>query len=123
MPTFFDCQRCTACCRWPGEVHVDEAEVSRLAQFLEMNEFEFIQTFTELAQNRRGLVLKNKPNGECVFLNNLDCAVQAVKPGQCRDFPNVWNFPGFERICQAVRREVSDQEYAQLVAHVRKEHE
>ena len=105
MPTFYDCQRCTACCRWPGQVRLSDAEISRLAAFKKISESEFIQQFTRLRSDRRGLVLQDKPNGECIFLDGNDCSVQPVKPQQCRDFPNRWNFPGFEKICHAIPRE------------------
>lgn len=115
MPIFHECQRCTACCRWPGQVRLSEAEITRLAQFKGLSEHEFIQQFTRLTSDRRGLALRDKENGECIFLEGGDCAVQAVKPQQCRDFPNLWNFPGFEKICHAIPREVSAEEYERRV--------
>jgi Fe-S-cluster containining protein len=116
MPVFHECQRCTACCRWPGQVRVSEAEIARLAVFLGMSEVDFIQRHTRLAADRRGLALQEQPGGECVFLEGADCRVQPVKPQQCRDFPNLWNFPGFEQICRAIPRLVDDAEYARLIA-------
>ncbi len=115
MPIFHECQRCTACCRWPGQVRLTDAEITRLAQFKGLSEHEFIQQFTRLTSDRRGLALRDKENGECIFLGGGDCAVQAVKPQQCRDFPNLWNFPGFEKICHAIPREVSAEEYERRV--------
>src|SRR5436189_6003936 len=91
LVTFLECQRCTACCRWPGQVRLSDAEISRLAAFKKMNEHDFIQQFTRLTSGRRGLALMDKPNGECVFLEGENCSVQPVKPQQCRDFPNLWN--------------------------------
>jgi len=41
--------------------------------------------------------------------------VQPVKPQQCRDFPNLWNFPGFEQTCRALPNLVSEEEYRRLV--------
>lgn len=111
MPIFYECKRCTACCRWPGQVRLSDAEISRLAGFKGMSEFDFIQEFTRLRADRQGLALKDKPNGECIFLDGNDCAVQSVKPQQCRAFPNLWNFPGFEKICRAIPRDVSDAEF------------
>ncbi len=111
MPIFHECQRCTACCRWPGQVRVNEAEITRLATFLEVSEHDFIQRFTRLAADRRGLALVEKPGGDCIFLADGNCAVQSVKPQLCRDFPNGWNFPGFERLCQARPEQVSEEEY------------
>jgi|SRR5688572_12410604 uncharacterized protein len=116
MPVFYKCQRCTACCRWPGEVRLREGEIARLAAFKRMSDVEFIQRFTRLTKDRTGLCLEEKPNGECVFLEGNDCAVQAVKPQQCRDFPNLWNFPGFEKVCHAIPQMVTAEEYARLVA-------
>jgi len=117
VPVFHECQRCTACCRWPGEVRLDDGELARLAAFCGMAEVPFIQKFTRLTQDRRGLALAENPDGSCVFLEGNDCAVQAVKPQQCRDFPNLWNFPGFEQTCRAIPRQVSPEEYARLIAH------
>lgn len=105
------CQRCTACCRWPGQVVLSEAELSRLARFKGLSEFEFIQEWTRLRADRKGLALKDKPDGTCIFLEGDNCAVQSVKPQQCRDFPNRWNFSGFEKFCKAIPREMGDEEY------------
>ena len=116
MPTFHECQRCAACCRWPGDVRLAEGEIARLAAFTGMTEVEFIQRFTRLAKDRRGLSLVEKLNGECVFLEGGDCSVQSVKPQQCRDFPNLWNFPGFEQSCRSIPRLVDAEQYVRLVA-------
>ncbi|MBI3876771.1 MAG: YkgJ family cysteine cluster protein [Verrucomicrobia bacterium] len=115
MPIFHECQRCTACCRWPGQVRLSDEEISRLAAFKGLGEAEFIERFTRLAGDRRGLALMDKPDGSCVFLEGDNCAVQPVKPQQCRDFPNLWNFPGFEKICRAVPVEVSADEWRRRV--------
>lgn len=115
MPVFYECQRCTACCRWPGEVRLREEEITRIAAFKTLSEFDFIQQFTRVTADRRGLALLDKPNGECIFLDGNDCGVQSVKPQQCQDFPNLWNFPGFEKLCKAIPKLVGDQHYKKLV--------
>lgn len=84
------CQRCTACCRWPGEVCLDEDEISKVASFKGLSEQAFIEQFTRLRHNRLGLALKEQEDGSCVFLDGGNCAVQPVKPQQCKDFPNRW---------------------------------
>lgn len=116
MPLFHDCQRCTACCRWPGQVRLTNEEITRLAAFNGLSEHVFIQRFTRLTHDRRGLALQEKPSGACVFLVGNDCSVQAVKPQQCRDFPNLWKYPGAEQHCRAIPREVSAEEYVRLVS-------
>src|SRR4051812_31834521 len=69
VPVYYECQRCTACCRWPGDVRLAEGEIARLAAFKGMREVPFIQQFTRLTADRRGLSLQEKPNGECIFLD------------------------------------------------------
>lgn len=116
MPLYYECQRCTACCRWPGQVRLSDEEVTRLAAFQRLSEFDFVQRFARVRHDRRGLALQEKPNGECVFFHEGDCAVQPVKPQQCRDFPNLWRTPGFHTDCRAVAQEVGVQEYLELLS-------
>lgn len=102
------CQRCGNCCRWPGDVHVSDEEIRAIAVFQGVTEAAFIDSFCRLNANRTGLSLIEKPNGECVFLEGVNtCVIQPVKPGQCRSFPNGWNFPGWREKCEAI--EVIDQ--------------
>ena len=111
MPIFYECDRCTACCRWPGEVRLTEAEVTAMADFLGLSESAFIEEFTRLNWQRTGLTVTEQPGGACVFLDGVNCRVQPVKPQQCRDFPNLWNFPGFQSLCQARPIELSPIEW------------
>jgi Fe-S-cluster containining protein len=83
-------------------MRLTDEDVRAMAAFLEVTEHEFTGGYTRLREDRRGLALNEKANGECVFPDGLDCVVQPVKPQQCRDFPNGWNSPGFEKDCRAV---------------------
>lgn len=100
--TVWKCQRCTACCRWPGDVKVNDVEISAISGFLKLEEDDFLQRFTRLRTDRQGLSLIEKPNDECIFLEGNDCVINDVKPQQCRDFPNKWNFPGWRQVCHAI---------------------
>jgi Fe-S-cluster containining protein len=119
MPIFLECQRCTACCRWPGQVLLSDEEITRLAAFKGLSEHDFIQQFAKLRADRRGLALKEQPDGSCIFLEGDNCAVQPVKPQKCKEFPNLWNFPGFEKVCHAIPREVSQMEYDRRIALIK----
>lgn len=99
---FYQCQRCGACCRWPGFVRIKEEEIPRLAAHMGLSEADFIERYTRLTPQRNGLALIDKPNGECYFLDGRECRLQAVKPVQCTGFPNVWNFPGWQDVCEAI---------------------
>ena len=74
IPSHFECQRCGACCRIEGQVRLTDADLARLALFLGLPIGEFISQFTDLARDRRGLVLKEQPGGACIFLESSDCA-------------------------------------------------
>ena len=105
MSVHYECQRCTACCRWPGQVKISAAEISRIAQFLGVTEDAFIQQYMRLSFWRMGLALQEQADGACIFLQGRDCRIQPVKPQQCREFPNGWKNRHFQGLCQAIGRD------------------
>lgn len=98
---WYQCDRCTACCKWPGDVRVEDDEIEKIAGFLGMETQVFIEKYTRLRTNRTGLSLIEKENHECIMLDGESCRINPVKPEQCRGFPNKWNFPGWQQVCQA----------------------
>ena len=98
---WYECTRCGACCRWAGDVCSEEDEVREIALFLEMDEQEFINECCRLRANRKGLSIKDAADGACLMLTENGCRINPVKPRQCRDFPNKWNFPGWRELCRA----------------------
>jgi Fe-S-cluster containining protein len=86
-------------------VKVSDTEIAAMAAHLGVSEGAFIERFTQLRTDRRGLMLLEKDNGECLFLDGNDCRVHAAKPGQCRTFPNTWNVPAFDDQCRAITRQ------------------
>lgn len=99
---FYVCQRCTACCKWPGDVRIEDAEIKPMADFLGLTETDFIDQYTRLRTNRQGLSLLEKSNHECIMLEGNACRIHEVKPCQCAGFPNKWNFPGWRQVCEAI---------------------
>ena len=90
----FVCAGCGACCRWPGHVLLDAADVARLAAARGLDEREFVARHTRLASNRAQLSLLERPDGACEFLEGDRCAVYAARPAQCREFPHGWTVSG-----------------------------
>jgi uncharacterized protein len=91
----FRCRRCGACCRWPGSVLLDDADLASAAKALGMEEMVFIQSCTELAANRAQLTLRERDDGACLFLEDSGtCRIYAARPRQCRDFPRGWRVEG-----------------------------
>lgn len=105
--TDFQCRRCGNCCRWPGPVRVNEKEIEAIAGFLNLDFNDFIQHYTRLTADRRSLSLLEKPDGSCLYLDESGaipaCGIEKVKPKQCRNFPEKWNFPGWENECEGAK--------------------
>ncbi len=119
MPTWYICQQCGRCCRWPGEVKLTDYDITRLARFLGMDEWTFIQRYTKISFYRTALALMDKPDGSCVFLDEQGrCSVYPARPKQCRDFPHRWRVPNLEQQCPAIPIEVSQQEYERRLREV-----
>ena len=79
-----------------------EEEIAAVAAHVGLDEAAFIQRHTRLMPDRRSLSLVEKDDGSCVFVTpDNRCDINDVKPKQCRDFPDVWNFPGYEQVCRA----------------------
>jgi uncharacterized protein len=90
------CARCGDCCRIVGHVRLTPDDITRLAAALGLTELEFIQRHTELAHDRRGLVIAGDPAAPCRFLNGNDCTVYPARPEQCAGYPMKWNNPGWD---------------------------
>ena len=101
----FVCRRCGACCRIKdGIVRVDDADIAAMAAFLSVPEESFIAAHTQIAPDRRGLVLLSREDGACEWLSPGGlCAIEAAKPRQCRDFPHGWTNPDSSTLCPALR--------------------
>jgi uncharacterized protein len=83
-------------------VRLTDEDILRISQYLGLSEYAFIQRYTELRPDRRGLALRSGDTDDCVFLAGRDCAINAVKPAQCTGFPNEWSFPGWRDCCEAI---------------------
>ena len=114
----YECTRCGACCRWAGDVCIETDEIREISRFLDMDEQVFIDTCCRLRANRRGLSIRDAEDGACMMLTKDGCRINPVKPRQCRDFPNKWNFPGWRDLCRA--REVGEEREAYYLPGCRK---
>lgn len=85
-------------------MRVSEAEVARISAFLGMDAARFIATETEIAPDRKSLMLKSRADGSCAYLteDNL-CCINPVKPDKCRTFPFAWANPDSHEVCPAMK--------------------
>lgn len=100
MKREMECQRCGACCRIEGIVRLTDEDVGRMAAELALTEDAFIADWTEIAPDRKGLVLKDAADGACIMLaEDNRCRVYAVRPEKCRTFPYDWVNPESSSYC------------------------
>ncbi len=76
----FQCTECGDCCTGdPGYVWVSDAELADIAAFRGETLAEVRGLWTK--STRRGLSLREKENGDCVFLGkNKGCTIYPVRP-------------------------------------------
>lgn len=98
----FKCQRCNECCKKTGFVYLQEKEEERIAEFLGLSVFDFVNQYCEL-EERRKLVLKKHRDESCIFLTPDGCQIHLAKPQQCRDFPVKWRTPASLVYCEGLK--------------------
>ena len=83
----FRCTRCGACCTGePGFVWVSDDDLEAIAAFRGEPVEEVRALYTK--KGRRGLSLREKLNGDCVFYDREEgCTIYPVRPPQCRTWP------------------------------------
>ena len=100
----FVCQRCGACCRIRGIVRLREGDTERIADFLGLDEKDFVENETALAPDRKGLVLLDRPDGACAMLDEKNqCRIYPVRPEKCRTFPYEWTNSDSLDYCPGLR--------------------
>jgi Fe-S-cluster containining protein len=83
----FTCTRCGNCCTGePGSVWVNAEEIAAIAEL--RGETVEVMTAMYTRHGHRGLTLREKPNGDCVFFDRgAGCTIYSVRPRQCRTWP------------------------------------
>jgi len=83
----FTCTQCGNCCTGePGHVWVDDANLAAIAEFRGEPVEEVRGLYTKAGS--RGLSLREKLNGDCVFYEGgKGCTIYEVRPPQCRTWP------------------------------------
>ena len=100
----FKCLCCGKCCRIEGVVRLSPGDITAIAADMGLDEQSFIDLHTEVAYDRRGLVLKDHPDGSCAMLDeNGRCKIHAVKPAQCRNFPYDWQNDDSFEVCEGLK--------------------
>jgi len=91
----FDASKCSSCegnccIGESGYIWCTPKEVNEMAEFLNLDRQEFIQTYTRKVGYRISLKeLKIKGSFHCIFFDadKKGCQIYPVRPTQCRTFP------------------------------------
>ncbi len=73
-----------------------------MADYLKMAPEQFLTEYTEKHEGHT--VLKNFPDGACIFLTESGCRVHPAKPVQCREFPARWREADAYDYCEGILR-------------------
>ena len=86
----FGCTGCGACCTIEGHVWVDEEEIARLAECLNLDVDDFGARYLRRVDGKYSLTelpIAGEPvKKACVFWDG-ECSVYQARPRQCRTFP------------------------------------
>lgn len=82
----FECTMCGDCCRRPGVVEVRQDELRAIARFRGTTVYELIMRL-EMDFSDGSWWLEVRKGESCAFLENDRCAIEPVKPRQCRAYP------------------------------------
>lgn len=110
VPDDFACVRCGHCCEWEGDVRVTESECETIAAHLGISFGEFMDRYTRLTHDRKGLsLIESEPSKHCIFYhgNPPTCRIQSIKPFHCTCFPFEWRFAGWEERCEGAHLKIS----------------
>lgn len=79
-------------------------EIKRISAYLGLDEALFIARETDLAPDRKTLMLKSRPDGACVYLTAENhCRIHDVKPDKCRTFPFAWTNADSADVCPSLK--------------------
>lgn len=80
-----NCLECANCCKTTSPA-IYERDIDRLAKYLRMKPFQFIEKFLNQDTADQCYVLKSSP---CVFLDAYNyCTVYEARPTACRTYPH-----------------------------------
>lgn len=85
-------------------MRLKDGDSAKIAAHLGVSEADFIANETEIAPDRKGLVLKDRADGACAMLDEHNrCKIYPVRPEKCRTFPYDWVNDNSFDYCEGLR--------------------
>lgn len=100
----FKCTGCGKCCTGAGGyVFLSQQDLNHLSERFHMEEKQFLQKYCRYVDGQYALL--DKPNTDCIFLQDNRCSVYEDRPIQCRTFPWwIYNLRNIDDWNQAAER-------------------
>jgi Fe-S-cluster containining protein len=82
----FECTQCGQCCTGaPGDIDVNDAEIDAIARHQGIDRASLVERY--LRRSPAGRSIRERANGDCLFLEEGRCTIYKVRPHQCRTYP------------------------------------
>jgi len=82
----FECTGCGKCCTGEsGTIFINDREAVAIARKLGISKKKFLETHAY--PMRGGHSIRERENGDCLFLDGKMCRIYDARPTQCRTFP------------------------------------
>jgi len=83
----FECKRCGYCCKGESTISLSKRDISRIAQFLNLSEEDFLNLYT-VKKGKFRIEMRVK-DGFCIFFDKEKklCKIHPVKPEKCKEWP------------------------------------
>lgn len=83
----FKCQNCGNCCKFKGYVYVTPEEIQKIAAYLNIFIFDFMNKYT-VKKNNQYLISSPIFNPTCFLDENNRCKIYPVRPKSCQTYPD-----------------------------------
>ena len=81
----FECTCCGECCQGYGGTVIGDADIKKIARFLDMDRNRFLEKYC--VNSRNGWMIAQREDGFCHFVKDKRCSIHPVKPRICRAWP------------------------------------
>ena len=120
----FECTCCGDCCNGYGGTVISNADIEKIARFLDIDRERFLTQFCVKSPN--GWMIAQREDGFCHFVKDKRCSIHPVKPRICRAWPylesvltDLTNWEAMASVCPGINKQADPEEIVAAVkAHV-----
>ncbi|MCD6387776.1 MAG: YkgJ family cysteine cluster protein [Desulfobulbaceae bacterium] len=118
MEEIFTCQRCGHCCHGETTVSLDEEDLRRMVDYLDMDVEDVKSQYLRITGN---VVQMKTVDGHCIFYDD-GCTVHPGRPWRCRQWPlhpsilsDYANFSAITSSCPGLKIDVGYEKFCEIL--------